>query len=180
MNGCPPFWGPQGLCTREAYSSWTFISQRIIHLSHQRYTACTSYLISKLHQSNKVNRRRDVFDDSALYLDNCSLLPQVSQVQEVYILLICQGFSSDLELKGCQFPWKSTVVLGLKSGEKALSEQTFTYNCMNNTQTRLKFNNLFSRQSCPSAFPFPAFMLIFRVSFLFFWVNYWSRKCAQI
>lgn len=84
-----------------------------------------------------------MFDDSALYLDNCSLLPQVSQVQEVYILLICQGFSSDLELKGCQFPWKSTVVLGLKSGEKALSEQTFTYNCMNNTQTRLKFNNLF-------------------------------------
>lgn len=109
-----------------------------------------------------------MFDDSALYLDNCSLLPQVSQVQEVYILLICQGFSSDLGLKGCQFPWKSTVVLGLKSGEKALSEQTFTYNCMNNTQTRLKFNNLFSRQSCPSAFPFPAFMLIFGVSFLFF------------
>lgn len=108
-----------------------------------------------------------MFDDSALYLDNCSLLPQVSQVQEVYILLICQGFSSDLGLKGCQFPWKSTVVLGLKSGEKALSEQTFTYNCMNNTQTRLKFNNLFSRQSCP-AFPFPAFMLIFGVSFLFF------------
>lgn len=52
MNGCPPFWGPQGLCTREAYSSWTFISQRIIHSSHQRYTACTSYLISKLHQSH--------------------------------------------------------------------------------------------------------------------------------
>lgn len=108
-----------------------------------------------------------MFDDSALYLDNCSLLPQVSQVQEVYILLICQGFSSDLGLKGCQFPWKSTVVLGLKSGEKALSEQTFTYNCMNNTQTRLKFNNLFSRQSC-LAFPFPAFMLIFGVSFFFF------------
>lgn len=119
-----------------------------------------------------------MFDDSALYLDNCSLLPQVSQVQEVYILLICQGFSSDLGLKGCQFP---LVVLGLKSGEKALSEQTFTYNCMNNTQTRLKFNNLFSRQSCPSAFPFPAFMLIFGVSFFFFFlVNYWSRKCAQI
>lgn len=70
MNGCPPFWGPQGLCTREAYSSWTFISQRIIHLSHQRYTACTSYLISKLHQSNKVNRRRDM----CLMTQHCILI----------------------------------------------------------------------------------------------------------
>lgn len=64
-----------------------------------------------------------------------------------------------------------------------LSRRLHVYICMNNTQTRLKFNNLFSRQSCPSAFPFPAFMLIFGVSFLFLFfggVNYWSRKCAQI
>lgn len=34
-----------------------------------------------------------------------------------------------------------------------------------------------SRQSCPSAFPFPAFMLIFGVSFLFFF--FWGKLLEQ-
>lgn len=105
MNGCPPFWDPQGLCTREAYSSWTFISQRIIHSSHQRYaTAGTSYLISKLHQLH-----RGMIEKGRIWwlsIVSWSLQPATSGLAstEVYMLLICQGFSSDLGLKGCQFP----------------------------------------------------------------------------
>jgi hypothetical protein len=43
MSGCPPFLAPQDLCTREESSSLTFISQQIIHSSHQRYLY-TNYL----------------------------------------------------------------------------------------------------------------------------------------
>lgn len=68
------------------------------------YTACTSSLISKLHQLH-----RGMIEKGHIWwlsIVSWSLQPATSGLAstEVYMLLICQGFSSDLGLKGCQFP----------------------------------------------------------------------------
>lgn len=184
MNGCPPFWGPQGLCTREAYSSWTFISQRIIHLSHQRYTACTSYLISKLHQSNKVNRRRDVFDDSALYLNNCSLLPQVLQVQKFTYYWSVKDLVQILGWKDVNFPGSRQLSLVWNLERKLYLSRHLHTTAWITHKLGLSLTICSLDRVAHQLFHFLLLCwfsgFLFFSFFFFFMVNYWSRKCAQI
>lgn len=183
MNGCPPFWDPQGLCTREAYSSWTFISQQIIHSSHQRYTACTSYLISKLYQSHW----RLIEGGMCLMTQHC-------------ILIIAACYLRSRKYKKFTYYWsvKDLVqILGWKDvnfhGSRQLSlvwnlERKLNLSRRLPTTAWITHKLGLSLTICSLdrvAHQLFHFLLLcwfsgFLFFIFFFLVNYWSRKCAQI